>query len=62
MTKKIKTEVLIIGGGPAGSTSALRLLQRGITPIIVEREEFPRFHIGESMTGECGNLVREAVA
>lgn len=59
MTKKTKTDVLIIGGGPAGSTSALRLLQRGITPIIIEREEFPRFHIGESMTGECGNLVRE---
>ena len=59
MTKKIKTDVLIIGGGPAGSTSALRLLQRGIKPLIVEREDFPRFHIGESMTGECGNLVRE---
>ena len=54
-----KTEVLIIGGGPAGAASALRLLDQGITPIVVERTKFPRFHIGESMTGECGNLVRD---
>jgi flavin-dependent dehydrogenase len=36
----------------------MRLRKRGITPVIVEREAFPRFHIGESMTGEAGNLVR----
>jgi flavin-dependent dehydrogenase len=35
-----------------------RLLKRGINPVIVEREAFPRFHIGESMTGEAGTLVR----
>jgi flavin-dependent dehydrogenase len=51
-------EVVVIGGGPAGSTVALRLLELGITPLIVEREVFPRFHIGESMTGECGEIVR----
>lgn len=55
----MKTDVLIIGGGPAGSTSALRLAEQGIRSVIVEREEFPRYHIGESMTGECGALVRQ---
>ncbi len=59
MTVHIKTDVVIIGGGPAGSTAALRLLERGIQPLIVEREKFPRFHIGEGMTGECGSIVRE---
>lgn len=59
MTGEMKTDVLIIGAGPAGTTSAIRLLQRGIRPLIVEREVFPRYHIGEAMTGECGAIVRE---
>jgi 1H-pyrrole-2-carbonyl-[peptidyl-carrier protein] brominase len=49
----------VIGGGPAGATAALRLLAKGLRPLIVERERFPRYHIGESMTGECGAIVRE---
>src|SRR2546430_15823937 len=55
---KIKTDVLIIGGGPGGATAAMFLLKEGIKPIIVEQEEFPRFHIGESMTGEAGQVLR----
>jgi flavin-dependent dehydrogenase len=54
----LKTDVLIIGGGPGGSAAAMFLTKEGIKPIIVEQEEFPRFHIGESMTGEAGALLR----
>jgi FADH2-dependent halogenase len=54
----MKTDVLIIGGGPGGSTAAMCLIREGIKPIILEQETFPRFHIGESMTGEAGQLLR----
>ena len=45
--------VLIIGGGPAGSASAMNLLKAGLLPVIIESETFPRYHIGESLTTEC---------
>ena len=54
----MKTDVLIIGGGPGGAMSAMFLLREGTKPIILEQEEFPRFHIGESMTGEAGQVLR----
>jgi 1H-pyrrole-2-carbonyl-[peptidyl-carrier protein] brominase len=54
----MKTDVLIIGGGPAGCAAAMFLAKEGIKPIILEQEEFPRFHIGESMTGEAGAVLR----
>lgn len=55
----MKTDVLIIGGGPAGAASAMFLLEQGIKPVIVEEETFPRYHIGESMTGAGGKVIRE---
>jgi 1H-pyrrole-2-carbonyl-[peptidyl-carrier protein] brominase len=50
--------VLIIGGGPGGAAAARFLIREGIKPIILEREAFPRFRIGESMTGEAGQVLR----
>ncbi|MGH8937646.1 MAG: FAD-dependent monooxygenase [Acidimicrobiia bacterium] len=55
----MKADVVIVGGGPGGSASSLFLAEKGISSLIVERDAFPRFHIGESMTGECGGLVRK---
>lgn len=55
----MKTDVAIIGGGPAGAASAMYLARHGIRSVIVERETFPRYHVGESMAGECGQLVRD---
>ena len=42
-------DVIVIGGGPAGSTAATRLRQLGRKVVLFERERFPRFHIGESL-------------
>ncbi|PXW96648.1 flavin-dependent dehydrogenase [Sphaerotilus hippei] len=42
-------DVLIIGGGPAGSTLATLLARRGRDVVVLEREHHPRFHIGESL-------------
>jgi flavin-dependent dehydrogenase len=42
-------DVAIIGGGPAGSTAATLLAREGRSVVLLEREKFPRFHIGESL-------------
>src|SRR5438105_825094 len=54
----MKTDVLIIGGGPGGSAAAMFLSRQGITPLILEQEEFPRYHIGESLTCEAAQVLR----
>lgn len=49
MTADSRVDVLVIGGGPAGSTAGCLLARAGLSVLICEREQFPRFHIGESL-------------
>ncbi|GAC1436543.1 MAG: NAD(P)/FAD-dependent oxidoreductase [Thermoanaerobaculia bacterium] len=42
-------DVIVIGGGPAGSTAATLLARKGFSVLLLERERFPRFQVGESL-------------
>src|SRR5713101_2829920 len=46
------SQVIVIGGGPAGSTASTLIAQQGFKVQLFEREHFPRFHIGESLIPE----------
>ena len=53
-------DVIIIGAGPAGSISAALLHKAGCNVLVLERELFPRFSIGESLLPQCMEYIEEA--
>lgn len=55
-----KTEVLIIGAGPSGSVAAGLLRKQGREVLVMEREQFPRFSIGESLLPQSMEYIEEA--
>lgn len=53
-----KFDVVIVGGGPAGSSSALRAAELGLSVVVLERCEFPRDkHCGGGLTPRCMSLL-----
>jgi flavin-dependent dehydrogenase len=53
-------QVVVIGAGPAGSIASALLKRRGRDVLVLERQKFPRFSIGESLLVHCLDFVAEA--
>ncbi|MGD9842404.1 MAG: NAD(P)/FAD-dependent oxidoreductase [Steroidobacteraceae bacterium] len=54
------TDVLIIGAGPSGAVAAALLAQKGYDVLVLERQVFPRFSIGESLLANSMQLLADA--
>src|SRR5690625_1728479 len=55
-----QADVVIIGAGPSGAIAAALLRQRRYSVVVLERQHFPRFTIGESLLPHCMEYLEEA--
>lgn len=60
MTQMEHRQVVVIGAGPAGAVAAALLKRRGHDVLMLERQRFPRFSIGESLLAHCLEFIEEA--
>jgi halogenation protein CepH len=56
---KERYDVVILGGGPAGSTVGTLLARQGYDVLLLERHKFPRFHVGESLTAFSFHVFKD---
>ncbi len=59
-TDALNADVLIIGAGPAGALASARLKQQGHDVVVIEKDHFPRFSIGESLLPQCMEFIEQA--
>ncbi len=57
---KTNYDVVVIGAGPAGAIASSRILQAGMSVLVIEKTSFPRFVIGESLLPQCMNYLEKA--
>ena len=55
-----RRQVVVIGAGPSGAIAAALLKRKGHDVLIIEREHFPRFSIGDSLLSHCIDFIEEA--
>lgn len=53
-------DVVVIGAGPSGATAAAMLADEGQKVLVIERQQFPRFSIGESLLPQCMTYLKAA--
>ena len=53
-------DVVVMGAGPSGAIAAALLVQKGHRVLVLEKEEFPRFSIGESLLPQCMEFIEQA--
>lgn len=57
-----EVDVLVIGGGPGGSTAAALLAKAGLRVLLLERDRFLRCHISESLLASCQSTLKRSGA
>jgi NitT/TauT family transport system ATP-binding protein len=58
-SKKLDTDVIVIGGGPAGSVLGTYLAQAGVDHLIIDKTHHPRAHVGESLVCSTTRILKE---
>ncbi|MYM63976.1 NAD(P)/FAD-dependent oxidoreductase [Pseudomaricurvus sp. HS19] len=59
-TAPLTSDIIVIGAGPSGAIAAALLRQQGYDVLVLEKQHFPRFSIGESLLPQCMEFIEQA--